>query len=202
MHVGTVRLAFALFPERPEGKRIVLSPFIHCRSGLRECPDSLVNRLYANLEIMMVDDCLPDDCGAICDEYAKRDARIKVIHQENRGLSGARSAGPDIATGEFVAFVDSDDYLESSMYEKLMRAAVENGADIVVGDFYTILESGTVRRYSPVPNGVPLEKVQDLVLEDRLPGYSGNRIYRRKLFGGVRYQPVRGFEDLQIAPRL
>lgn len=180
----------------------IVVPVCRVATGLRKCPDSLVNRMYANLEIMMVDDGSPDDCSAICDGYAKRDARIKVIHQENRGLSGARNAGPDIATGEFVAFVDSDDYLESFMYEKLMGAAVENGADIVVGDFYTILESGTVQRYSPVPNGVPLQKVQDLVLEDRLPGYSGNKIYRRKLFEGVRYQSIRGFEDLQITPRL
>ena len=180
----------------------VIVPVYRVETYLRKCLDSLVNQTYANLEIILVDDGSPDNCGAICDEYASRDSRITVIHQENRGLSGARNTGLDKATGEFVAFVDSDDYLELSMYEQLMDAAVENGADIVVGDFYTILESGTVRRYSPIQNGMPLEKVQELILEDRLPSYVWNKIYRRKLFAGIRYEPIRGFEDLQITPRL
>lgn len=101
------------------------------------------------LEIILVDDGSPDRSGAICDEYAARDSRIVVIHQENRGLSGARNAGLDRATGEFVAFVDSDDYLEMSMYENLMVAAMERNADIVIGDFYMILESGISRSVYP-----------------------------------------------------
>ena len=73
------------------------------------CLDSIVHQTYRNLEIILVDDGSPDKCGEICDEYASRDGRIKVIHQENRGVSTARNAGLDIASGEYVGFVDSDD---------------------------------------------------------------------------------------------
>ena len=78
---------------------------------LPQCIDSILIQTYTNLEIILVDDGSPDSCGTICDEYAKKDARIKVIHKENGGLSDARNAGIDIATGSYLAFVDSDDYI-------------------------------------------------------------------------------------------
>ncbi len=124
------------------------------------------------------------------------------IHQENRGLSGARNTGLDRATGEFVAFVDSDDYLEASMYENLMVAAMERNADIVIGDFCMILESGISRWYIRVPDDGSLEKVREMILADRIPSYVWNKVYRKALFDGIRYERIRGFEDLLISPRL
>lgn len=180
----------------------VIVPVYRVETYLRKCLDSLVNQTYPGLEIILVDDGSPDGCGAICDEYARRDARIGVIHQENRGLSGARNTGLDKATGEFVAFVDSDDYLELSMYEKLMKAAIESEADIVVGDFYMVKESGAERWRCWMSADTPLEKVQERILEDRLPSYMWNKVYRKKLFDGIRFQSIRGFEDLLISPRL
>ena len=180
----------------------VIVPVYRVETYLPKCLDSLVGQTYADLEIILVDDGSPDRSGAICDEYAARDSRIVVIHQENRGLSGARNAGLDRATGEFVAFVDSDDYLERSMYENLMVAAMERNADIVIGDFYMILESGISRRYIRVPDDGSLEKVREMILADRIPSYVWNKVYRKALFDGVRYERIRGFEDLQITPRL
>ena len=119
----------------------VIVPVYRVETYLPKCLDSLVGQTYADLEIILVDDGSPDRSGAICDEYAARDSRIVVIHQENRGASQARNAGLDRATGEFVAFVDSDDYLDFSMYENLMKAVVEYDADIVISDFFVILES-------------------------------------------------------------
>ena len=180
----------------------VIVPVYRVEQYLHKCLDSLVDQTYRNLEIILVDDGSPDTCGAICDAYAARDERIRVIHQENRGLSGARNTGLDHARGEFVAFVDSDDYLEKDMYAQLMAAAVGESADIVIGDFYMILETGISRRYSRMSVDTPLRQVQVMVLADRIQSYLWNKLYRRSLFDGIRFERIRGFEDLLVTPRI
>ncbi len=181
----------------------VIVPVYRAEMYLHKCLDSIIAQTYANLEIILIDDGSPDNCGAICDEYAVRDSRISVIHQENGGESKARNAGLDQATGDFVAFVDSDDYLDLSMYENLMIAAIKYDADIVIGDFFMILSSGVSRRFSNLPEGeVPLLQVQEQILSSRLPSYVWNKIYRKTLFDGLRYTQIRGFGDLFISSRL
>ena len=97
----------------------VIIPIYKVEKYLRECIDSIINQSFKNLEIILVDDGSPDNCGKICDEYAKKDNRLKVIHKENGGLSSARNAGLDIATGEYISFVDSDDYVSNKFIENL-----------------------------------------------------------------------------------
>ncbi len=109
----------------------VVVPIYNVELYLRKCIDSIVNQTYKDLEIILVDDGSPDNCGLICDEYAKMDNRIKVIHKENGGLSTARNAGLDIATGSYIGFVDSDDWIEPTMYEKMYSFLVENNLDLV-----------------------------------------------------------------------
>ena len=94
-----------------EPKISVVVPVYKVEPYLRKCLDSIVNQTYRNLEIILVDDGSPDNCGAICDEYAAGDSRIRVIHQENGGVSSARNAGLSAVTGEWVGWVDSDDWL-------------------------------------------------------------------------------------------
>ena len=89
----------------------VIVPIFKVEDYLRKCVDSVINQTYKNLEIILVDDGSPDNCPKICDEYANQDSRIKVIHKENGGLSDARNAGMKIAKGEYVSFIDSDDYI-------------------------------------------------------------------------------------------
>jgi glycosyltransferase involved in cell wall biosynthesis len=98
---------------------------------LKRCMDSLLNQTLKDIEIILVDDESPDNCPAMCDEYAKRDSRIKVIHKENGGLGFARNSGLDAATGEFVAFADSDDFVDVNMYETLYSTAKEHDLDTV-----------------------------------------------------------------------
>ena len=93
----------------------VIIPVYKTERYLHRCIDSLVNQDYKNIEIILIDDGSPDHCGNICDEYAKKDKRIKVIHQRNKGLSAARNAGLDFCTGEYLCFVDSDDYVNEKM---------------------------------------------------------------------------------------
>ena len=110
----------------------VIVPVYKVEKYLDRCVESIVNQTYENLEIILVDDGSPDNCPQMCDAWAEKDSRIKVIHKENGGVSSARNIGLDSATGEYIGFVDSDDYIEPEMYEMLMNALVEHYADIAV----------------------------------------------------------------------
>lgn len=108
----------------------VIVPIYKVEMYLEECICSLVNQTYRNLEIILVDDGSPDRCGEICDRWAKKDGRIRVIHKENGGLSDARNAGMQAATGTWIGFVDSDDVIHPDMYQNLMRIVNETDSDI------------------------------------------------------------------------
>ena len=114
----------------------VIIPIYKVESYLRQCLDSVVNQTYKNLEIILIDDGSPDNCGQICDEYAQRDKRIIVIHKENGGLSAARNDGLRLAAGEWISFVDPDDWCELDMYEKSIAKAEETAADVVIFSSY------------------------------------------------------------------
>ena len=108
----------------------VIVPVYKVEKYLDRCVESIVNQTYKNLEIILVDDGSPDNCPAMCDAWAEKDERIRVIHKENGGLSDARNAGMDIATGDYIGFVDSDDWIEPDMYQFLMNNILENDSDI------------------------------------------------------------------------
>ena len=104
----------------------VIVPVYRVEKYLERCVKSILSQTYKNLEVILVDDGSPDQCPAICDACAEKDARVKVIHQENKGLSGARNAGIDAASGEYLAFVDSDDYAVSYTHLLLSDVLYEN----------------------------------------------------------------------------
>ncbi len=112
----------------------VVVPIYKVEKELERCVNSLINQSLNNIEIILVDDGSPDKCPQLCDNYAKQDSRIRVIHKENGGLSDARNAGLANATGEYVLFVDSDDYISSNACETLYSNGIENNLDIVVAD--------------------------------------------------------------------
>lgn len=114
----------------------IIVPIYNVEKYLHRCVDSIINQSYKDLEIILVDDESPDKCPEMCDEYAKQDSRVKVIHKKNGGLGYARNSGLEIATGEYVAFIDSDDYVEPDMVEKLYADCVENNLDAIFADFY------------------------------------------------------------------
>ena len=109
----------------------IIVPVYGTEKYLPACIDSICNQSYENIQIILVDDQSPDNCPAICDAYSKKDSRITVIHQNNKGVSGARNTGLDNATGSFVMFVDSDDQLYSNAVELLLKDAFEYQADVV-----------------------------------------------------------------------
>ena len=117
----------------------VIIPVYKVEEYLENCIQSVIKQTVSDLEIILVDDGSPDQCPEICDLWADKDSRIKVIHKENGGLSDARNAGMKVATGEYVSFIDSDDYISLDFYETLLETIVDNDSDIV--------ECGVVKFY-------------------------------------------------------
>lgn len=113
----------------------VIIPVYGVEKYLDRCVNSIIHQTYDNLEIVLIDDGSPDNCPKMCDEWAKRDDRIKVIHKQNGGLSDARNAGLEICTGEYILFVDSDDYIDLTMVEKLLTQLENDNSDICIAHF-------------------------------------------------------------------
>ena len=124
----------------------VIIPVYRVEAYLKRCVDSVRNQTLQEIEIILVNDGSPDNCGKMCDEYALEDERIKVIHKENGGLSSARNAGIEIATGEYISFVDSDDYIDLQMLEKMYHIAVQSNSDMVGCGFSQIMGNGCWRK--------------------------------------------------------
>ena len=112
----------------------IIVPVYKVENYIQRCVESLRNQTLADIEIILVDDGSPDRCPEICDALALQDSRIRVIHKENGGVSSARNAGLDAATGNYIAFVDSDDYIDPDMYEKMLVVALEHNCDVVMCD--------------------------------------------------------------------
>lgn len=112
----------------------VIVPVYKAEKYLGECVDSILGQSYRDLEVILVDDGSPDSCPSLCNAYSARDSRVKVIHKKNGGVSTARNAGLEAAKGEYITFVDSDDYIEPDMYEKMMARAREFDCDVVMCD--------------------------------------------------------------------
>lgn len=130
----------------------MIVPVFNVEKYLNECVDSLLLQTYSELEIILVDDGSPDNCGALCDEYSRKDKRIKVIHKENAGLGFARNSGLEIANGKYVVFIDSDDTADADLIACLMKPVLEEGVDTCIGGFRKMSESGDlefIEKYDP-----------------------------------------------------
>lgn len=120
----------------------VIVPIYNVEKYLRHCIESIINQTYQELEIILIDDGSPDGSGVICEEYAKKDSRIKVVHKQNEGLGFARNTGLEYVTGDYVCFVDSDDWLEKNAIESWLNAIESNNADMVMCNYQKINDNG------------------------------------------------------------
>lgn len=177
---------------------------------LDKCVESIVKQTYHELEIILVDDGSKDNSGKICDEWAEKDSRIHVIHKQNGGLSDARNYGLKASNGEWICFVDGDDYISLNMYEKLYKNRLKQG--ITVCGYY-VVENG---KEIPVP-GInkkltPKEAVNLYLTNERqsvsncsftyFGSYAWNKLYDRSVFQGVKYPEHKKFEDMYIVLEL
>ena len=118
----------------------IIVPIYNVEQYISKCIESILAQTYRDFELILVDDGSPDNCGKICDEYAKQDSRVHVIHQENKGVSAARNAGISLAKGEYIMLVDSDDFITENMLEKMHDCIAESGSDIVICGMNTFLD--------------------------------------------------------------
>ena len=175
----------------------IIVPIYNVEQYLRECIDSIIKQTYKNLEIILVDDGSPDNCGQICDEYAKKDDRIKVIHKENGGLSSARNAGLDIATGEYISFIDSDDYVSNNFIEELYSLCIKCDADIAECDFVKFTDKIEVQKKDKV-----IEKYSTIEMQEQIYTENyiktivvWNKLYKKYLYEKLRFPQGKINED-------
>ena len=180
----------------------VIVPVYNAEKYLHRCVDSILNQTYLNLEIILVDDGSPDNCPQICEDYLKRDNRIKVFHQENKGASGARNNGLRNATGEYIAFVDSDDWLDLEMYSEMMKLMGSHEQQVV--------ECNLVNRFEDTDEKP--EHKRKVVVQDSLTAMTRvianqhfsacTRLYGKDVIGDLRFKEGVMAEDVYFAVTL
>ena len=179
----------------------VIVPVYKTEGLLDRCVESIVGQTYKNLEIILVDDGSPDNCPAMCDEWAEKDSRIRVIHKENGGVSSARNAALDIATGDYIGFVDSDDWIEPEMYSSLIQKISESGKNIALCSYYAVEISGERYECRCVVDKEVLDKddyFRFIVLGGD-GGYIWNRLYDADILKEVRFdEDIWYSEDLLL----
>ncbi|MCH5270483.1 MAG: glycosyltransferase family 2 protein [Lachnospiraceae bacterium] len=184
----------------------VIIPIYKVEAYLEKCIDSVQKQSYRNLEIILVDDGSPDDCGKICDRYAGEDTRIKVLHKENGGLSDARNKGLDAATGEYIFFVDSDDFIHPDMIRILYQNLQAAEADISVCGFLPVLEGKEELQTSSEENRTEIFEREEVMhcLQHRnlLTVVAWNKLYKSSLFAELRYPKGKLHEDEFLIHRL
>ena len=177
----------------------IIVPVYKVEPYLDKCVRSIVEQTYTNLEIILVDDGSPDNSPAMCDAWAKKDRRIRVIHKTNGGLSDARNAGIAAASGELVGFVDSDDHIAPEMYERLADAMLRDESDIAACSVKLVFEDGTPDRLLTVSKNCVLGKheAQKALLEESdLKQPVWYKLYRRSVIEGIRFEVGKYHEDV------
>ena len=182
----------------------IIVPVYDVERYLPKCIDSILAQTFTDFELILVEDGSPDNCPALCDAAAAKDARIRVIHQKNGGLSAARNAGLDAARGEWIGFVDSDDYIAPEMYEALYKAVQSTGADLALCDYAEVNETGAPCPPMHISLAEQVFTGQELLKNatDTMIQPAWNKLYRRAIFAQLRYPEGKLNEDLFLIPEV
>ena len=184
----------------------VIIPLYNVQDYVGRAIASVCAQTYKNLEIILVDDGSTDLSGSICDEWAAKDSRIRVIHKQNGGVASARNTGLQAAKGEYITFVDSDDYIEAQMYEDMLGALLKNQADLAVCNYKAVDQNG-IRDTSTEDITVfqGREALEVFVAEDERYNIQiavWNKLYKRELTENLGFEDGRIFEDIIYAAKL
>lgn len=182
-----------------EPKVSVIVPVYNAENYIKRCLESIINQTYNNLQIIVVDDGSNDNSRNICEDYARLDNRITVIHKVNGGVSSARNLGMDLADGKYITFVDSDDYIESDMIMKLVTLAIEYEADIVMCGCYKketddIVTNKDINTY--IQQYSTIEAINDILDKNKFHGYVCNKLFSSDLINNKKL--IRFNEDIYV----
>ncbi len=186
----------------------VIVPVYNAEQYLQKCVDSIRGQTYKNLEIILIDDTSPDNCGAMCDAYAAEDPRIRVVHKENGGQSSARNRGLDIMQGDLVGFVDSDDWIEPDMYQTLYDLKVQTGAQIAACGIQLDDKQGFLRYFNPdypadksQTTYTMLEALREIISNKKITYSLADKLFDREIFSDLRMTVGQIFEDEEMLPK-
>lgn len=177
----------------------VVVPVYNVEQYIRECVDSIISQTYYHLEIVLIDDGSLDNCPEICDEYVKKDGRIKVVHQKNGGLAKARNVGIENSNGVYITFIDSDDCVASNYIEILYRGLIENDADISIASFRSFEKNNTavIEDRSYLFTAISKKKCFEIYTSISTNPFvsAWNKLYKRNLFSNIRFPEGKLYED-------
>ncbi|WNW17349.1 glycosyltransferase family 2 protein [Lactiplantibacillus plantarum] len=189
----------------------VIIPVYNVQSYLSKCIDSVVRQTFKDFELLLIDDGSTDKSGAICDRYARNDSRIKVIHKSNGGLSDARNAGIEIAQGDFIFFIDSDDYIHEQLFEALLHSARLHSAEIVECGVKDVPENNVddcsgfdygLEAAEAASHVYSHDEAVENILDYRFKIMAWNKLYKRELFQSLRFPKGKLHEDEFLTPYL
>lgn len=180
----------------------IIVPVYNVEEYLNRCIESIICQTYNNLEIILVDDGSPDNCPAMCDKWTEKDKRIKVIHKENDGVGMARNSAIDIASGEYIMFVDSDDYIALDAVEALYERLISDKSDFAIGKHIDVYDDG-------IENGGFCSWMQDAVMDKKevlshfdvvkyFPIISCSKLFKKSIFDDIRYPKLSCGEDMWL----
>lgn len=175
----------------------VIVPIYKVEDYLDRCIKSIVEQTYSNLEIILVDDGSPDQCPKLCDEWATKDQRIKVIHKKNGGLSDARNAGMKVMTGDYISYIDSDDWIAKDMYERMLEYIKKEQADICECDFVRTSRKvkNTSKKQDEQIISLDKEKALQAVVEEKIQPVVWNKLYRKEIVNTLCFEVGKYNED-------
>lgn len=185
----------------------VIIPVYNVEQYIDRCLETIVSQTYTNLEIILVDDGSMDSCPQKCDEWAKKDNRIKVTHKKNAGVGCARNTGLDIALGDYITFVDPDDYLSIDAIETMIKRITDDQSDLVIAQFMKVYSDSPPRlsAYTWMHDTV-ISKDEAMGMigskKQPIPVYLWSKLYRKQVFSGIRFNSLNCGEDVYILPHV
>lgn len=179
----------------------IIVPVYKVEQYLKRCMESILNQTYKNIEVILVNDGSPDNCPALCDEYAKIDSRVRVIHKENGGLSSARNAALDTLKGDYVFFVDSDDWLALDTLE-VLKEYLEKDYDMISFQRTYLTEEKVVEKGNKNAKDLDVSQYIDASFLGQYDFFVTTKIFKKEVFNNIRFLEGRNYEDLEIMHRL
>ena len=182
----------------------IIIPIYNAEKHLEKCLKSVIEQTYKNLEIILVNDGSIDMSKEICEEYQKKDPRIILLNQSNVGPAETRNRGLSIATGEYISFIDSDDYIDKDFYNELLKKIIEDNSDISICKHVEVKNNQNIHMvYNYKEKIITSNNIMQLFLSgDTINAYLWNKLYRRELFENIRFENLKMLEDLDVMYRV